>query len=80
MDIRLDFITNIDPEHVAKMTQYRQLMIQIDELLQTFSAEAQKKDLPAADRCVSLARTHNEQTLMYGIKSLCILGEVKPEA
>lgn len=82
LDIRLDFINNIDPKYIEKMTEIRKGFIGIDNLLKGMADEATaKKDL-AASRTIALARTFNEQACQSTIKSLCILGEVhtlKPE-
>lgn len=77
LDIRLDFINNINPMYVEKMTEIRKGFIAIDNLLQGMADEATSKNDSAAARCVALARTANEQACQSTIKSLCILGEIK---
>lgn len=77
LDIRLDFITKIDPAYIEKMTDIRKGFIMMDELLTSLAGEALAKNLPAAGRTIALARTANEQACQSAIKSLCILGEIK---
>ena len=77
LDIRLDFITNIDPNYIEKMTEIRKGFIAIDNLLQGMADEASSKKDAAAGRAVALARTANEAACQSTIKSLCILGERK---
>lgn len=79
LDIRLDFITNIDPSVILQMTEIRKLFIAIDQQLMLMADEAHEKNMPAAARAVALARTNNEQACQSAIKSLCILGERKQE-
>lgn len=75
LDIRLDFIMNIDPNAIKEMTAIRKAFIAIDEQLMSMADEAQAKNLPAAARAVALARTANESACQSAIKTLCILGE-----
>jgi hypothetical protein len=75
LDIRLDFITNIDPLAIQEMTAIRKVFIEIDDQLASMADEAHEKNKPAAARAVALARTYNEQACQSAIKSLCILGE-----
>jgi len=77
LDIRLDFITKIAPDAIEKMTDIRQAYIKLDELLTLLAQEASVKQLPAAQRTISLARTFNEQSCQSAIKTLCLLGEMK---
>lgn len=75
-DNRLDFISNIESEYIKKMTSLRKEFIAIDALLFNMQSDVNFKNEGAA-RCISLARTKLEEALHYGIKSLCIMGEVK---
>jgi hypothetical protein len=77
LDIRLDFISNINPVYVEKMTEIRKGFIAVDDLLKGMAMEASLKNNSAASRSVALARTANESACQSTIKSLCILGEVK---
>ena len=77
IDIRLDFISNIDPAYIEKMTEIRKGFIAVDNLLQGIANEAEEKGDFSAERCIALARVFNEQALQATIKSLCILGEMK---
>lgn len=72
----LSFITKIDPQFIDMMTQLRQDIIVLDAKLCAISGlgSAQRDGV---NRCLSLARTKLEEALHYGIKSLCIMGEVK---
>lgn len=73
LDIRLDFITNIEPSVINEMTALRAQFILLDEKLQKISDDMNGDS--AGLRAIALARTHIEQSCMYAIKSLCILGE-----
>lgn len=74
LDIRLDFITNIDPAFIARMTEIRKQFIAMDDTLKLMADET--KDA-ATSRSIALARTYNEQACQASIKSLCLLGERK---
>ena len=74
LDIRLDFISNINKEYIDRMSSIRRLFIEIDKELGMFSD--QTKD-PATLRAIALSRTNNETACQYAIKSLCLLGEIK---
>ncbi len=78
LDIRLDFITNIEASYIEQMTQIRKLFIQIDEVLKAFADEASEQKNQAAARAVALARTSNESACQSAIKTLCLLGERVP--
>ncbi len=75
-DIRLDFITNIDPQFIDMMTNLRKEMIALDSKLRVISS-LQPAEREGVARCLSLARTNIETACQYGIKALCIMGEVK---
>lgn len=75
-DNHLAFITKIDPQFIDMMSQLRQDIITLDTKLRTFSS-MQPAEREGVTRCLSLARTKLEEALHYGIKSLCIMGEVK---
>jgi hypothetical protein len=75
VDIRLDFINNIDPAYIEKMTEIRKGFIAVDDLLKGIADEASERGRLSASRTIALARTFNEQALQSTIKSLCILGE-----
>ena len=75
-DIRLDFITNINPEYITAMTTLRKQFIKLDEQLSQFGdIDDAKKD--GVQRCLSIARTHIETACQYAIKALCLCGETK---
>ena len=76
LDIRLDFIKDIDPKYIEKMTEIRKGFIAVDNLLKGMADEATSKKNLAASRTIGLARTFNEQACQCTIKSLCVLGEV----
>ena len=73
LDIRLDFISNINQNAVDEMTALRSQFILLDEQLRRIT------DNMAGDsaglRAIALSRTNLEIYLQYAIKSLCILGE-----
>ena len=75
LDIRLDFISKINPMTIAEMTELRKQFIEIDEHLKIIAdtLESQKKE--AGQRTIALARTNLETSLQFAIKSLCIMGE-----
>jgi len=77
LDIRLDFITKIDPQYIEAMINIRQNFIELDNLLTGMALEAESKKDGAASRCVALARTANESACQSTIKALCLLGEAK---
>ena len=77
LDIRLDFITNIDPICIEQLTTVRDMYIEIDKCLQMFADQASVKNNSAAARSVGLARTFNEQACQCTIKTICLLGEKK---
>lgn len=74
MDIRLDFISDIDPIEIERMKEVRAKIIEIDDELKKIINEINN---PAGLRAASLARTHLEIALQFAIKSLCILGELE---
>lgn len=75
-DIRLDFISNIDPEYITAMTTLRNEFIKLDKKLsQLGDIDDAKKD--GVQRCLSIARTNIETALQYAIKALCLCGEIK---
>ncbi|QHJ76053.1 MAG: hypothetical protein [Bacteriophage sp.] len=73
LDIRLDFISNIDPEVVDEMTALRSQFIMLDQKLQKITDDMNGDS--AGLRAIALARTNLEISLQYAIKSLCIQGE-----
>lgn len=77
LDIRLDFISNINPEYIMKMTEVRKGFIAVDDLLKGMADEADVKNNQSAGRAIALARTFNEQSCQSTIKSLCLLGEMR---
>ncbi len=77
LDIRLDFITKINPGAMDKMKIIRKMYIEIDERLKELADEAVALKDNAAGRTAALARTFNEQACQSTIKTLCLLGEVK---
>lgn len=76
LDIRLDFIRNIEPQAIARMTELRKTFIALDEQLKAINDEMNGES--AGLRACALARTNLEIALQYTIKSVCILGEIKP--
>jgi len=73
--IRLDYIQNIEPEYTERMRELRMMFIEIDMALQEIEDDTQFNSESGALRTLSLARTHLETSCMYGIKSLCLVGE-----
>jgi hypothetical protein len=76
LDIRLDFISAIRADYIARMSEVRKKFIEIDEALKIMADET--KDA-ATSRTIALSRTYNEQACQSAIKSLCLLGEQKAE-
>lgn len=74
LDIRLDFITDIDPIQINHMTEMRHKFIELDEELKVIADSL--VDNPAGARVIALARTNLEIACQFTIKSLCILGEI----
>lgn len=75
LDIRLDFITKINPLTIEEMNLLRKDFIAIDEHLQIIADKLESMKKPAGQRTIALARTHLETGLQFAIKSLCIMGE-----
>lgn len=75
LDIRLDYIDNIRPGAIEKMSNLRQMYIAIDGIIDIQGDKL--SDNPAGQRAASLARTYLEISLQYAIKTLCLLGEIK---
>lgn len=73
-DIRLDFITKIDPQFIDMMTELRKEFIALDSKLRTISS-MRSAEREGVARCLSLARTNIEIACQYSIKSLCLMGE-----
>jgi len=78
---RLDFISNIDPKFVAKMTDIRGMYMCLDELIASQFPDYPLVQEPtgqtsAAMRSAQLARTNLEISLQYAIKTFCLLGEI----
>lgn len=75
LDIRLDYISNIDPQCLDEMSKLRKAFIEVDVKLQDISDCLTLVQRAAGLRAIALARTHLETGLQFAIKSLCILGE-----
>lgn len=75
MDNRLDFIYDIEPSCIDDMTEIRKRFIELDAKLVDIAKKLEEKHKTAGVRSIALARTNIEASLMYAIKSLCILGE-----
>jgi hypothetical protein len=75
LDIRLDFISNINPASVLEMTILREKFIKLDEHLKVIADTLDAMKKRSGLRSIALARTHLETGLQYAIKSLCIMGE-----
>ena len=75
LDLRLDFISNIDPLVIQEMTVLRSKIIAIDSELADIADKLEAEKKPAGQRTIALARTNLEIALQFAIKSLCILGE-----
>jgi len=73
LDIRLDFISNINQTEIDRMTEIRKKYIELDKELQKISDDMNGDS--AGLRAIALARTNLEIALQFSIKSLCILGE-----
>lgn len=79
-DIRLDFITNIEPVAIELMTDIRQKFIALDRAIVDFQESypnISNGHNQQAARCASIARTHIETACQYAIKALCLCGEQK---
>ena len=77
-DNHLEFINKIDPQFIDMMTELRKEFIALDTKLRVMGSLLPAEREGVA-RCLSLARTNIETGLQYGIKALCIMGEVKGE-
>ena len=78
LDIRLDFISKIDPVNIEMMTILRRKFIDLDNEMKDFEElGCPEENVQAAMRALSIARTHLETACQYAIKSLCLIGEVK---
>jgi hypothetical protein len=75
LDIRLDFITKINPITIHEMTAIRKAFMEIDDHMKVISDTLEELKRPAGQRTIALARTHLETSLQFAIKSLCIMGE-----
>jgi hypothetical protein len=75
-DNRLDFITNIHPDYIQKMTDTRAMFIALDELLR-MQIKDDSTNKAEASRTASIARTHLEIACQFTIKTFCLLGEIK---
>lgn len=73
LDIRLDFISNINQTEIDRMTEIRKKYIELDKELQKISDDMNGDS--AGLRAIALARTNLEIACQFSIKSLCILGE-----
>jgi hypothetical protein len=73
-DIRFDVIKDIDPNYLQEMNELRDEFMALDFKLQTIGSTMSAN---ASARAISHARTNLEISLMFAIKSLCILGEMK---
>jgi len=82
MNIRLDFINNIHPSRIELMTKIRKAYQEIDKMIVEFNNQdsvgfiKKPENDGAQARAIALARTHNEISLQYAIKSLCLDGEI----
>lgn len=76
-NIRLDFISNIENDYLARMAELRAMYIDLDLAIQELEDDENFEHESGAMRTISLARTHLETSLQYAIKSLCLIGEVK---
>ena len=77
MNIRLDFISNIDPEGLMHMKAVRNLYMKLDDILNHQSIHPEKPLDGAAKRTLILAKTNLEISLQYAIKTLCLQYEIK---
>jgi hypothetical protein len=80
LDLRLDYIDEIDSIARELMIDIREKYIALDRSVADFEDAypniANGFD-PVAARAVSIARTHLETSLQYAIKALCLCGEIK---
>lgn len=70
---RLDYISKFNDTSVDCMTEIRMQYEMLDARIRDFLDIMDEKEGSA--RCAALARTHLETSLMYAIKTLCLLGE-----
>lgn len=75
LDIRLDFISDIQPGAIEKMKEIRGMYIALDDIIKIQGEKCETDEKAAGVRAASLARTHLEIALQYSIKTLCLLGE-----
>lgn len=75
LDIRLDYIKNIDQVQIECITKIRKLYMSLDDELKIISDQLANK--PAGARAAALARTNLEIACQFSIKSLCLLGEIE---
>lgn len=75
LDIRLDFITKINPIAIGEMTELRRIFIAMDDHLKVVADTLENMKKPAGQRTIALARTNLETALQFAIKSICIMGE-----
>lgn len=73
-DNRLDFISNINDEHINMMTKIRKDFIKIDDNIRHLGSEPES-NRDGVNRTLALARTHIEIALQFTIKALCLMGE-----
>ena len=74
--LRLDYIQNIEHEYTEKMIELRRMFIEVDLALMEIGDDTLLNPESGALRTLALARTHLETSLMYVIKSLCLVGEI----
>lgn len=73
LDNRLDFITNIEETSINQMTSLRAKFIELDQELQNLGLDPYLDS--TSGRTLAISRTNLETSLMYAIKTLCLLGE-----
>jgi len=73
LDNRLDFITNIEQTFINQMSAIRAKFIELDQELQAMGLDPFLDS--TSSRTLAISRTNLETSLMYAIKTLCLLGE-----
>ncbi len=72
---RLDYISDFDEEIIQKMSDMRSKYIELENYVSEAFPLLVDEDLGSCMRVFEEALTHLEQSQMYAIKMLCLLGE-----
>lgn len=72
---RLDYFSYFKPGTVEKMTDIRAKYIELEKALEDIAPDIFTSDICNPNRTYHEALTHLEQSQMYAIKMLCLIGE-----